>query len=102
MAGEAPGEEVCSLNTKARLSGMKHGMSRVEIETFTNPIIMSRSVAAENIAKAALLEVAGSFSPRVEDRSEDTAFLCGIDIAGMRNLFGPPARSEVQRDVPCW
>jgi protein ImuB len=34
MAGEAPSEEVCSLNTKARLSGMKHGMSRVEIETF--------------------------------------------------------------------
>ena len=32
MAGEAPSEEVCSLNTKARLSGMKHDMSRVEIE----------------------------------------------------------------------
>ena len=25
IAGEAPSEEVCSLNTKARLSGMKHG-----------------------------------------------------------------------------
>jgi protein ImuB len=90
MTGEAPNEEVCSLNTKARLSGMKYGMSRVEIETFTNFIVMRRSTAAESMTKAALLEVAGSFSPRVEDRSEDTAFLCGIDIAGTRSLFGIP------------
>jgi protein ImuB len=90
MTGEAPSEEVCSLNTKARFSGMKHGMSRVEIETFANPIVMRRSTVAESAAKAALLEVAGSFSPRVEDRSEDTAFLCGIDIAGTQSLFGPP------------
>jgi protein ImuB len=90
MTGEAPNEEVCSLNTKARLSGMKYGMSRVEIETFTNPVVMRRSAVAESMTKAALLEVAGSFSPRVEDRSEDTAFLCGIDIAGTRSLFGLP------------
>ena len=90
MSGEAPSEEVCSLNTKARLSGMKYGMSRVEIETFAKPIVMRRSIAVENITKAALLEIAGNFSPRVEDRSEDTAFVCGIDIMGTRSLFGPP------------
>jgi protein ImuB len=90
MAGEAPSEEVCSINTKARLSGMKHGMSRVEIETFSDPIIMRRSVVTEGMTKAALLELAGTFSPRVEDRSEDMAFLCGIDIAGTRSLFGAP------------
>ena len=90
MAGEAPSEEVCSLNTKARLSGMKHDMSRVEIEAFSNPVIMRRSVVTEDMTKAALLEVAGTFSPRVEDRSEDRAFLCGIDIAGTRSLFGAP------------
>ncbi len=90
MAGEAPTEEVCSLNTKGRLSGMKHGMTRVEVETFANPIIMRRSANAESLTKAALLEVAGGFSPRVEDRSEDTAFVCAIDITGTRSLFGPP------------
>lgn len=90
MTGEVPSEEVCSLNTKARLTGMRHGMSRVEIETFANPIVMRRSTVAESMTRAALLEVAGSFSPLVEDRSEDTAFLCGIDIAGTRSLFGPP------------
>lgn len=90
MSGEAPSEEVCSLNTKARLSGMKLGMSRVEVETFEQPIIMRRSIAAEDITKSALLEVAGTVSPRIEDRSEDTAFVCGIDISGTRSLFGPP------------
>jgi protein ImuB len=90
MAGEAPSEEVCSLNTKARLSGMKRGMSRVEIETVAKPIMMRRSIAVETVTKAALLEVAGNFSPRVEDRSVDTAFVCGIDIVGTRSLFGPP------------
>ena len=41
---------------------MKHGMSRVEIETFAKPIIMRRSIAVETVTKTALLEVAGSFS----------------------------------------
>jgi len=90
MSGEAPSEEVCSLNTKARLSGMKHGMSRIEIETFAKPAILRRSIMVETVTKTALLEVAGSFSPRVEDRSEDTAFVCGIDIMGTRSLFGHP------------
>jgi protein ImuB len=90
MGGEPPSEEVCSLNTKARLSGMQHGMSRAEIETFDKANIMSRSIAVETVTKAALLEVAGNFSPRVEDRSEDAAFLCGIDILGTRSLFGSP------------
>jgi protein ImuB len=91
MSGEAP-NEVCSLNTKARLVGMKHGMSHVEIETFAKPVVMRRSITAEHVTKAALLEVAGNFSPCVEDRSEDTAFRCVIDIVGTSSLFGPPAR----------
>jgi protein ImuB len=90
MTGEAPSEEVYSLNTKARLSGMKHGMSRVEIEAFAKPITLRRSMVVENVTKTALLEVAGNFSPRVEDESEDIAFACGIDIVGTRSLFGPP------------
>ena len=38
-----------------------------------------------------MLECAGSFSPRVEDRSNDNAFLCVIDIAGTEKLLGSPA-----------
>jgi len=100
LEGEAPSQHVCSLNTKARLLGMERGMTRVEVDTFPEPVALSRSAQSEAVTKAVLLECAGAFSPRVEDRSELNAFLCGIDIAGTKNLFGPPeilARSLLQR-----
>jgi protein ImuB len=37
-----------------------------------------------------MLECAGAFSPRIEDRSKGSAFLCVIDIAGTEKLLGPP------------
>jgi protein ImuB len=100
MKGEPPLQQVCSLNMKARLLGMTHGMTRVEVDTFPAPVLLSRSHKEEMAVKAILLECAGAFSPRVEDRSEDTAFLCVIDIAGTKSLFGPPemlVRSLLQR-----
>jgi protein ImuB len=90
MKGEPPLQQVCGLNTKARLLGMAHGMTRVEVDTFPAPVLLSRSHQEEMAVRAILLECAGAFSPRVEDRSEDTAFLCIIDIAGTKSLFGPP------------
>src|SRR5260370_25606393 len=90
MKGEPPLQQVCSLNTKARLLGMMHGMTRVEVDTFPAPVLLSRSHKEEMAVRTILLECAGGFSPRVEDRSEDTAFLCVIDIAGTKALFGPP------------
>jgi protein ImuB len=100
MQGEPPMQTVCSRNTKARLLHVAHGMTRVEVDTFPNLVVLSRSRDAERSTKAILLECAGAFSPRAEDRSEESAFLCGIDIAGTQSLFGPPemlARSLVQR-----
>ena len=100
MEGEAPTQHVCSLNTKARLLGMERGMTRVEVDTFPEPVVLSRSTASEKATKAVLLECGGAFSPRVEDRSEANTFLCGIDITGTKSLFGPPemlARSLLQR-----
>jgi protein ImuB len=90
MKGEPPSQQVCGLNTKARLLGMTHGMTRVEVDTFPAPVLLSRSPKEEMAVRAILLECAGAFSPRVEDRSEDAAFLCVIDIAGTKSLFGPP------------
>jgi protein ImuB len=90
MEGEPPLQQVCSLNTKARLLGMKHGMTCVEIDTFSQAIVLARSLQSETAARAILLECAGAFSPRIEDMSEDTALLCGIDIAGTQSLFGLP------------
>jgi protein ImuB len=99
MEGEPPRQYVCSLNTKGRLLGMAHGMTRVEVDTFPDALVLQRS-HTENATKTILFECAGAFSPRVEDRSEDSTLLCAIDIAGTTNLFGPPeilARSLLQR-----
>jgi protein ImuB len=100
MEGEPPLQTVCSLNTQARLLHVAQGMTRVEVDTFPNLVILSRSRETEMATRAILLECAGAFSPRIEGRSEDTAFLCGIDISGTQSLFGPPemlVRSLIQR-----
>lgn len=89
MEGEPPVQIICSLNRKARSLGMIHGMTQVEVDTFPGVTVLRRSHTEETAAKAALLECAGGFSPRVEDRSEDGTFLAVIDIAGTQSLFGP-------------
>lgn len=88
--GEPPLQQVCSCNSKARNLGVARGMTQVEIETFSSLVVLPRSLAEEATAKAAMLECAGSFSPRVEDRSDSHVFLCVIDITGTEKLFGPP------------
>jgi protein ImuB len=88
MEGEPPLQQVCSLNTKGRLLGLAHGMTSVEVETFPSVAVLARSPKEEVSAKTALLECAGAFSPRVEDRSEDGAFVCVIDITGTEKLLG--------------
>jgi protein ImuB len=90
MDGEPPLQSVCSRNTKADLLGVAHGMTKVEIDTFPSITALSRSHTEEETAKAVLLECAGTFSPWVEDRSNDNTFLCVIDIAGTEMLLGSP------------
>jgi protein ImuB len=90
MEEEPPLERVCSLTRKARSLGLMHGMTKVEVESFSDVVVLHRSEDEEIAAKSALLECAGSFSPRVEDCSQSYMFLCAIDIAGTEKLFGPP------------
>lgn len=90
MEGEPPFEKACSLNTKARLLGIRRGMSRTDIDGFPRAKILSRSLKTESTGKDLLLECAGAYSPRVEDCSGDTYFLCAIDISGTGYLFGSP------------
>lgn len=89
MEGEPPLQQVASLNAKARDLGIVPGMTQVEVDTFPAVTVLRRSVGEEAAATAVLLECAGAFSPRVENRREDRTFLCVIDIAGTENLFGP-------------
>lgn len=90
MDGEPPFETVCSLNTKARLLGLRRGMTRVEVDTFTGQVALTRSLQTEKATKAVLFECVGAFSPRIEESSDDIAFRCVLDISGMQKLFGPP------------
>jgi protein ImuB len=90
MEGEPPLQRVCSLNRKARVLGLAHDMTRVEVDAFPAVAVLPRSRKEEAATKAILLECAGGFSPRVEDKSEDREFLCVIDIAGTEKLFGAP------------
>lgn len=91
MEGEPPAEMVCALNTRARLLGLRHGMTKVEVETFESVMALSRSQRTELAVRRILLECAGAFSPRIEDRSIDGLFVCVIDVAGTEALFGPPS-----------
>ncbi len=90
VEGEPPLQTVCSFNAKARYLGIVRGMTRVELDTFSSLIVLPRSRTEEVSTHAVMLECAGAFSPRVEDRSEGSAFLCVIDIAGTEKLLGPP------------
>jgi protein ImuB len=88
--GEPPLETVCSFNAKARYLGVARGMTKVDLDTFPSVVVLPRSRTEEVSAHAVLLECAGAFSPRVEDRSDGCSFLCVIDIAGTEKLLGPP------------
>jgi protein ImuB len=90
VEGEPPLETVCSFNAKARYLGIMRGMTRVELDTFCSLIVLRRSRTEEVSTHAAMLECAGAFSPRVEDRSDGRGFVCVIDIAGTEKLLGPP------------
>jgi len=90
LEGEPPAQTICALNTRARLLGLRRSMTKVEIETFENVMVLERSAKMEGSASAILLECAGAFSPRVEDRSINGLFVCVVDVAGTEGLFGPP------------
>ncbi|WP_263381418.1 DNA polymerase Y family protein [Granulicella arctica] len=90
MEGEPPMQYVCSLNAKARGLGVAYGMTTVEIETFASIETIARSLKEEATTRAALLECAGMFSPRIEDWSTAKSFVCVVDIAGTEKLLGAP------------
>jgi len=69
---------------------MARGMTRVGVDIFPASVALPRSLKTEAETRDILLDCAGAFSPRVEDRSENIAFQCGVDIAGTGSLFGPP------------
>ncbi len=90
LEGEPPLQRVCSLNSAAERQGLVCGMTRVEVDSVPSIQILLRSFAEESTARAMMLECAGTFSPRVEERRDANAFICLIDISGSQKLLGTP------------
>jgi protein ImuB len=90
LEGTPPRQQVCACNAPARTLGIEPGLTGAELDVFPDVTCLPRSLAEESSARTALLQAAGRFSPRVEDRSEGNAFCCILDIAGTEKLFGPP------------
>jgi protein ImuB len=97
LGGSPPLWSVVAANPAAFAMGIQLGMTKAQVAQFgtvgardtrarPSPVqICMRSEAQEKSAHAALLDVAWSVSPRVEDTAPDTIVL---DLDGLTSLFG--------------
>ena len=91
LAGEPPLQQVCSATREALRMGITHGTTRAELDSFTGVIAIARSLPEERAARAALLQLAGAFTPRTQAiTGDDKACTLVFDIAGTGRIFGPP------------
>jgi hypothetical protein len=94
LAGKPPLQKVFAVNEKARRAGIGPGMTKIQLEPFTEIALRARSSLQETAAHAALIDCAQSFSPRVEDTAPDTVIL---DLSGLESLFG--TFPKIARDI---
>jgi protein ImuB len=94
LEGKPPLQKVFAVNEKARRAGIEPGMTKIQIEAFTEIVLRQRSSLQETAAHAALLDCAQSFSPRVEETAPDTVIL---DLSGLESLFG--SLPKIARDI---
>jgi protein ImuB len=83
--GPPPTYQVVALNRLAEILGVARGMTKAAVTQFAHVTIRTRCRVREEAAHAALLDVAWSITPRVEDAAPDTLL---IDISGLTTLFG--------------
>ena len=67
LAGRPPLEKVVALNEKARQLGVEAGATKLQLESWEDLVLRTRSELQETSAHAAVLDCAKSFSPEVED-----------------------------------
>lgn len=94
LEGKPPLQKVFAVNENARAVGIEAGMSKIQVEPWTELVLRPRSPLQETAAHAALLDCAQSFSPRIEDTAPDTVLL---DLSGLESLFGSPPK--IARDI---
>ncbi|MFA6958974.1 MAG: DNA polymerase Y family protein [Thermoanaerobaculia bacterium] len=85
--GNGNAARVVAATRRARKSGIRAGMSLPQARAILPRLIArSRDEACERSAQQALLELAESFSPRVEDAGDGIVFL---DLSGLELLWSP-------------
>ena len=94
LSGHPPLEQVCSTNAKASRLGIVAGMTRAELDSFAGLTILRRSEEEERLARAALIEAAGAFTPRFEVQAPTgSSFSMVLDMTGTTRIFGPTAKA---------
>lgn len=85
VEGNGNNAHVVAATRRARTKGIHPGLSLAQARSLVPKLIArSRDAECERTAQEALLEVAETFSPRVEDAGEGIVFL---DVTGMERHF---------------
>jgi protein ImuB len=85
LSGKAPLWNVVAANAAAVRAGVQLGMTKAQVAEFCGVEVRHRAEAQEKATHAALLDVAWSISPRVEDTAADTIV---VDLDGLFSLLG--------------
>src|ERR1700690_239318 len=85
LDGPANLPRVFATNSAARRAGIETGMTKLQVETYGGVLLRKRSLAEEESAQAALVNFAGTFSPRMESTCPGAVIL---DLAGTEKLLG--------------
>ena len=83
--GPPPTYQVVALNRLAQILGVARGMTKAAVGQFAQVAIRPRCRIREEAAHSALLDVAWSITPLVENAAPDTLL---IDISGLASLLG--------------
>lgn len=90
LEGDPPLERTCAATLQARRLGVRHGMSRTELEGVPHLTLFRRSPAEEQNAALTLLEMANRFTPRTEELPRSSAYTLALDMADSTRVFGAP------------
>ena len=85
LDGDPPFVTVIAKNKKAGALGLRIGMTKSQAEQIEGLQLRRRAAGHETAAHAALVDLALSFSPRIEETAVDTIIL---DLAGLAQLSG--------------
>ena len=83
--GPPPAYQVVALNRLAQILGVTRGMTKAAVGQFAQVAIRPRCRVREEAAHSALLDMAWSITPLVENAAPDTLL---IDISGLASLLG--------------